>query len=407
MENQDLESLRIDREEELDTPDKKWKKFLLFLGIITLATVTLFLLHRIGIVGGRPKVVVATVSRIYPSELFSSFHASGYVVAQRKAALSSKITGRLAYLAVEEGSRVKKGDIIAILEKDDLEAAVQKAQADLKTARAKLKFDLAEKKDAEKEYRRFSKLLKKDVVSQSAFDSAEARYHKALAAVRADRSRIEASRAALEEAKVALDYAYIRAPFDGIVLRKFADIGEAVAPFGSATNAKAAVVTLADIHSLMVEADVAESNILSVKKNQPCEIQLDAIPDKRFPGSVHVIVPTADRAKATITVKVKFLEFDSRIMPEMSARVNFLSRQLTPDESRPLLAIPSEALLKGAPAPTVFKVVKGRLRKARIKTGEAIKGYVEITEGLDPGDRVVVNPGKNLKDGQRVQIAEF
>ncbi len=364
-------------------------------------------MHRMGLIGRKAKVVVATVSRVFPSELFSAFHASGYVVAQRKAALSSKITGRLAYLGVEEGSRVKNGEIIAILGKKDLEAAVERARANLKAAKNRLQFALAEEKDALREYKRYRKLIKKDVVSQSAFDSVEARYRKAVASVQANRSEIEAAKAALSEAEVSLSYAYIRAPFDGIVLRKYADIGEAVAPFGSATNAKAAVVTLADIRSLMVEADVAESNILNVKKDQPCEIQLDAIPDKRFPAKVHVIVPTADRAKATITVKVKFLEYDARIMPEMSARVNFLTRHLSPEESKPILAIPEKALLKGVSAPTVFKIVKDRVEKTQIKVGKRIKDYVQVLEGLNIGDRVVLNPGKNLENGQRVKIAEY
>ena len=407
MENEELEILRIDREEEFEAQNQKWKKFFIVLFVLLILAGCLFLLHRIGLIGGKPKVVIATVSRIYPSELFSAFHASGYVVAQRKAALSSKITGRLAYLGVEEGSRVKKGEVIAILEKDDLEAAVERAKANVEAAKSKLNFDLAEEKDARKEYLRYKRLVKKDVASQSAYDRVEARYQKAVAAVQTDRFQIEAAKAALEEARVALQYAYIRAPFDGIVLRKFADIGEAVAPFGSATNAKAAVVTLADIHSMMVEADVAESNISNVRPDQPCEIQLDAIPNKRFPGKVHVIVPTADRAKATITVKVKFLKFDPRIMPEMSARVNFLTKPLSPEESRPRLAIPKRALLKRVPVPTVFKVIRNRLQKTQIKTGKSLKDYVEVLEGLRVGDKIVLNPGNKLRDGQKVKIAEF
>lgn len=407
MENEELEILRIDREEEFEAQNQKWKKFFIVLFVLLILAGCLFLLHRIGLIGGKPKVVIATVSRIYPSELFSAFHASGYVVAQRKAALSSKITGRLAYLGVEEGSRVKKGEVIAILEKDDLEAAVERAKANVEAAKSKLNFDLAEEKDARKEYLRYKRLVKKDVASQSAYDRVEARYQKAVAAVQTDRFQIEAAKAALEEARVALQYAYIRAPFDGIVLRKFADIGEAVAPFGSATNAKAAVVTLADIHSMMVEADVAESNISNVRPDQPCEIQLDAIPNKRFPGKVHVIVPTADRAKATITVKVKFLKFDPRIMPEMSARVNFLTKPLSPEESRPRLAIPERALLKSVPVPTVYKVIRNRLQKTQIKTGKSLKDYVEVLEGLRVGDKIVLNPGNKLRDGQKVKIAEF
>ena len=407
MEKQDFEILKIDRDEEFEAPVQKRKKFLVFLVLLILVGGTLLLLYRIGLLGGRPKVVVTTVSKIFPSEIYSAFHASGYVVAQRKAALSSKITGRLAYLGVEEGSRVKKGEVIAILEKDDLEAAVERARATLKTAKSRLKFALAEQKDALKEFKRYRRLIKRDVVSQSAYDSVESRYQKAVASVEANRAEIKSAEAALKEAKAALDYAYIKAPFDGIVLSKFADIGEAVAPFGSATNAKAAVVTLADIHSLMVEADVAESNILNVKKGQPCEITLDAMPDKRFRGQVHVIVPTADRAKATITVKVKFLETDPRIMPEMSARVNFLTKTLSPALLEPRLAIPEKALLEGAKTPTVFKVVRGRVFEKTIKIGQRLKDYVEVREGLKVGEKIVLNPSKKLKSGQKVKITEF
>lgn len=407
MEKQDFEILKIDRDEEFEAPVQKRKKFLVFLVLLILVGGTLLLLYRIGLLGGRPKVVVTTVSKIFPSEIYSAFHASGYVVAQRKAALSSKITGRLAYLGVEEGSRVKKGEVIAILEKDDLEAAVERARATLKTAKSRLKFALAEQKDALKEFKRYRRLIKRDVVSQSAYDSVESRYQKAVASVEANRAEIKSAEAALKEAKAALDYAYIKAPFDGIVLSKFADIGEAVAPFGSATNAKAAVVTLADIHSLMVEADVAESNILNVKKGQPCEITLDAMPDKRFRGQVHVIVPTADRAKATITVKVKFLETDPRIMPEMSARVNFLTKTLSPALLEPRLAIPEKALLEGAKTPTVFKVVRGRVFEKTIKIGQRLKDYVEVREGLKVGEKIVLNPSKKLKSGHKVKITEF
>ncbi len=407
MEKQDFEILKIDRDEEFEAPVQKRKKFLVFLVLLILVGGTLLLLYRIGLLGGRPKVVVTTVSKIFPSEIYSAFHASGYVVAQRKAALSSKITGRLAYLGVEEGSRVKKGEVIAILEKDDLEAAVERARATLKTAKSRLKFALAEQKDALKEFKRYRRLIKRDVVSQSAYDSVESRYQKAVASVEANRAEIKSAEAALKEAKAALDYAYIKAPFDGIVLSKFADIGEAVAPFGSATNAKAAVVTLADIHSLMVEADVAESNILNVKKGQPCEITLDAMPDKRFRGQVHVIVPTADRAKATITVKVKFLETDPRIMPEMSARVNFLTKTLSRALLEPRLAIPEKALLEGAKTPTVFKVVRGRVFEKTIKIGQRLKDYVEVREGLKVGEKIVLNPSKKLKSGQKVKITEF
>ena len=133
---------------------------------------------------------------------------------------------------------------------------------------------------------------------------------------------------------MALDYTLIRAPFDGVILTKNADVGEVVAPFGSSINAKAAVVTMADLDSLIVEADVSEINLEKVKKGQPCEIQLDSLPGMRFAGQVHMIVPTADRSKATVLTKVKFLEKDERVLPEMSAKVAFLTRQIGRKKNR-------------------------------------------------------------------------
>ena len=138
----------------------------------------------------------------------------------------------------------------------------------------------------------------------------------------------------MEAAKVAVEYTQIRAPFDAVVLTKNADVGDIVTPIGAAANAKAAVVTIADMDSLRVEADVSESNLEKVKVGQPCEIQLDALPETRFPGQVHMIVPTADRSKATVMVKVRFLDPDPRILPEMSAKVAFLSRSVNPEEQR-------------------------------------------------------------------------
>ncbi len=196
---------------------------------------------------------------------------------------------------------------------------MKEADAGLVTAQAELV-------DAELQYRRYKTLVEKDLVARQDFDTAVARYKKAQAGVASAQAHINVAQAAEANAQASLEYSYIRSPFDGVVTAKYAEVGEVVAPFGAAVNARAAVVTMADLKSLMVEADVAESNLDKVKPQQPCEISLDAIPDRRFAGEVHMIVPTADRTKATVLTKVKFLEFDDRILPEMSAKVAFLSR---------------------------------------------------------------------------------
>ncbi len=157
--------------------------------------------------------------------------------------------------------------------------------------------------------------------------------------------RLNANKAALNSAEVSIEYTLIRAPFDAVVLTKNADIGDIITPLGAAANAKAAVVTIADMSSLQVEADVSESNLKYVKLGQPCEIQLDAFQELRFRGEVHMIVPTADRSKASVMIKVKFLDKDSRILPEMSARVAFLERTVTVEEQKPRTAINPAAII--------------------------------------------------------------
>jgi RND family efflux transporter MFP subunit len=248
--------------------------------------------------------------------------------------------------------------------------------------------------------------VKQDLVARQDFDSAAARYQKAQAQVANSQAQIRASQAGLANAQAALEYSYIRSPFDGVVLTKNADVGEVVAPFGAAATAKASVVTMADFDSLMVEADVAESNLDKVKQGQPCEIALDAIPDRRFRGEVHMIVPTADRAKATVMTKVKFLERDDRILPEMSAKVAFLSQPLEQGEAKPRLAIAKNALLTQNGKHTALLIQENRVKVVDVQVGETMGELVEITAGLKEGDRVVLNPPASLKNGDRVKLKE-
>jgi RND family efflux transporter MFP subunit len=219
---------------------------------------------------------------------------------------------------------VKEGQIIARLENDDATAARDQAAANLNVAGSTLDQAKAELQDAALSFERDKDLVEKGYIARAEFDSAEARYKKAAAGVAAAEAALKASKAALQGAEVALAYTFIRAPFNAVVLTKNADVGDIVTPLGAAANAKAAVVTIADMDSLRVEADVSESNLELVTVGQPCEILLDALPTSRFRGAVHTAVPTADRSKATVMVKVGFLDRDERILPEMSAKVAFL-----------------------------------------------------------------------------------
>jgi len=359
-----------------------------------------------GVFSPATKVDTATVSLVYPSQTFTLLNASGYVVPQRKAAVAAKVTGRIIALFVEEGSRVKKDQIIARLEADDVAAQRDQAVANLEVSRQNLEQAKAELADAKASFEREKSLLTQEFTTRAAFDAAEARSKKAMAAVSSAEASIRASTAALKAANVALDYTLIRAPFDAIVLTKNADIGDIVTPIGAAANAKAAVVTIADLGSLQVEADVSESNLKEIKVGQPTEIQLDAVPDTRFKGEIHMIVPTADRTKATVMVKVKFLAIDQRILPEMSAKVAFLSREVSSDEQKPRLAVSQKALKQQNGTAMVFLVKGSRVNEVKVTKGPQLGDMVEISDGLKAGEKIVINPPGNLKDGSRIKLAQ-
>ena len=400
----DLSKLRIDKERISRRQGKKKRYILLSLTFLLVAT--LIILYFQGVLKPAVEVQVTAVQKIYPAQTFTLLNASGYVVAQRKAAVASKITGRLVFLGVEEGNRVKKGEVIARLENDDAKAAVQRAKADVKVAHFNLEQSRAELDDARLDFNRKKELVGKEIIPQSQYDAAEARYKKAKAAVAANRASLRASEAALKEAEVLLEYTIIRAPFDAVVLTKDADIGDIVTPIGAAADAKAAVVTIADMNSLQVEVDVSESNIEQVKVGQPCEIQLDALPNDRFRGVVHMIVPTADRSKASILVKVAFIDKDPRILPEMSAKVAFLSRQITADEEKPLTALPSGAVVTRDGKTLAFVVKNNRALETPVHLGRKLDAMVEILNGVEVGDQVVIAPLDKMKNGVKVRVTQ-
>ncbi|MEK7776366.1 MAG: efflux RND transporter periplasmic adaptor subunit [Planctomycetota bacterium] len=351
-------------------------------------------------------VKVATVSQMYPAQAFTLLHASGYVVAQRKAAVASKATGRLVWLGVEEGSTVTKGQTIARLECEDAVAVREQAMANLNGAVSNLVIAKTEMDDAGLHHNRQRELRAQGIVAQSEFDVAEARYKRACAAVISAEATIAASRAALHAAKVSLKYTFIRAPFDAVVLTKNADIGDIVTPLGAGANAIAGVVTIADMSSLLVEADVSESNLRKVKAGQPCEIQLDAIPDVRFRGMVYMIVPTADRSKASVMVKVKFLEKDPRVLPEMSAKVAFLEKPVTAEEQRPRVVLNKGIMISRDGQQAVFLIKENRAIETPITTGAQLGDMIEIVAGVAAGEQVVVNPPGRLKNRARIKIKD-
>jgi RND family efflux transporter MFP subunit len=404
MANEDISKLKIDKTTEIYQPQKRRKLMYLTGAIFFIILIGVLYMKRV--FTPAIQVEAVNITRVYPSQTFSLLNASGYVVAQRKAAVASKVTGRLVSLSVEEGSKVKAGQVIARFENDDVKAARDQSEANLNAARHNLEQAKAELNDAAISFNRNKDLVSQGFISKAEHDASEARYKKAVAAAAAAEAAIKASVAALQGANVALEYTLIRAPFDAVVLTKNADIGDIVTPIGAAANAKAAVVTIADMASLLVEADVSESNLQQVKIGQPCEIQLDALPDSRFRGTVHMIVPTADRTKATVMIKVRFVDQDRRILPEMSAKVAFLSREVRSNEQKPRTALNPDAIRDRNGKKTVFLIKENRVMETPVTLGEKFGDMVEVLSGVKAGDRVVLKPLNKMREGLRIKVAE-
>ncbi len=289
MAQEDLSKLKIHKGAEAPRRARRRVPPALIAAVFVL--LVLMVLYFQGTLTPAVEVEAVTVSKMYPSQAFTLLNASGYVMAQRKAAVAPKVTGTLVWRGVQEGSVVKKGQLIARLENEDVTAARNQAVANLNVARSNLEQARAELNDATVELNRQRDLLSKGYVAQTDYDTAEERYKKAKAAVEGAEAAIKAAIAALNGANIAIEYTLIRAPFNAVVLTKDADVGDIVTPIGAAVNAKAAVVTIADMGSLEVEADVSESNLQQVKVGQPAVIQLDALPESRFRGEVSTDCP--------------------------------------------------------------------------------------------------------------------
>jgi RND family efflux transporter MFP subunit len=402
--DKDLSKLAIDKSK--GTFQRRRSRRVFYWAALAVLLISLAGLYLAGVFTPPVSVQLGTVTQVYPSQAVTLLTASGYVVPQRKSALASKVTGRLVWLGVEVGSRVKKGDVVARLESQDVTAARNQAAANLDTSKSNLEQARAELTDATLALNRSKELVTKEFIARGEYDTAVARYKKAQASVKAAESGIKANEAALAAANIQMEYTLIRAPFDAVVLTKNADIGDIVTPLAAAAEAKSAVVTIADMDSLQVEADVAESNVGQVRAGQPCEIQLDALPERRLRGEVHVVVPTGDRTKATVMVKVKFMDQDPRILPEMSAKVSFLSKPLADVEQKPRPAVASAALVTRKAGKAVFLIREGRALETPVRTGERMGEMVEVVEGVKAGDQVVLNPPPKLKDGSKIKAKE-
>lgn len=356
--------------------------------------------------------------------------ASGYLVARRDAIVSAKIQGRLEELHVEEGDRVKKDEVIARLEHADFVAQVERARAALKEvdgqqARADASIQRAEADLAEfrRQMQQSQRLTAEKIVARDVLEAAESRVRIAdasLAQARAERSQIDATRARagadVSFAQAQLDNTIIRAPFAGTVVRKMAEVGESVAPIPPGVNistASGAIVALADLATLEMEADVAEANVAQLVDEQDADVTVEAFPDKHYKAVLRQIIPTADRTKATVLVKVTLIEKDDNLKPEMSAKVTFLERAEAAKPASanappppPIVTAPQAAVVTRDGTTQVFEVVDQIVRARPVVTGQTRQNDVTITKGLNGGELLVSRPPAALRDGDRVRVKQ-
>ena len=405
MDTPDLSKLSIDRESKAFAPRRR-RRWVNKWTIGALTAVAIGVAVALRSASAPVAVETATATTAYPSQSITLLNATGRVVAYRKAAVSTKATGRLEWLGVQEGSRVKAGEIIARLENLDVAASRDSALAGANAARANLEQGDAEMKDAESNLRRSQDLFAKKFISEATLDAARARYEKAKAVISSLKASIGVAEANARQAGVAVEQTLIRAPFDGIVLTKNANVGDIITPFSSAADSKGAVVNMADMDTLEVEADVSEASIAKIKVGMPTEIQLDAYADVRLLGEVSRVVPTVDRAKATLLVKVAFKEKDARALPDMSAKVAFLSRSPEANERKPVTAVRPEAIVKRGDRSVVFVLDdKNMVKEVAVGTPQKIGDLMQVAN-LKTGDKVVLNPPEKLRDGAAVTLTK-
>jgi len=353
--------------------------------------------------GSRPlEVSLATVQPPAEPGATAVLNASGYVVARRLATVSSKVTGRIVDVAFEEGSRVEDGQVLARLDDATARAAHEVALRQRDAARTGLKEVEVRLAEAVRERDRLRSLRDSNLVSASALDAAEAEASALAARLASARAEVAVADSTVRVRAQELDDLVVRAPFAGVIISKDAQPGEMVSPISAGGGfTRTGIATVVDMASREIEVDVNEAYINRVGEGQRAEAILDAYPDWRIPSRVIAIVPTADRQKATVRVRIAIDELDPRILPDMGVKVRFFDEPGA--EGAPAIArVPSGAVVEGEGGAAVWRVDDGRVKRVAVSVAEEAEGARGVLDGLAPGDVVVLEPPAGLADGDRV-----
>lgn len=394
----DLSVLRMDPEELEERRGPGWLVLLVVLAALSAGAYYIITHWQPSFL--QPEVKAVSVRQETPTQQSTVLTATGYTYARERAAVGAKVIGRILELPIEEGDTLREGDLIAVLDSADLEASLEQAKASLLEARARLA-------DVEREQGRQQRLFEAEVTSRAELDASNT-------AVEVARAQVELAEARVASAEAQLAYTRIYAPIDGVVIEKNVEVGEMVAPGGfTSQQSTGAILRMADPTSLEVEADVNESYIARLRPGMPVSIEVDAVPDRAYRGQLRQIVPTGDRQRAVVEVKVTIDDRDRNLVPDMSCSVTFLDQSTKPAdlEAAPIVYLPTAALLDPAEAESgvgrVF-VLEGDRVAVRSVTlqplGEDEDGDERVViEGVETGELVVTEGHEGLEEGQKVR----
>ncbi|HJX34881.1 MAG TPA: efflux RND transporter periplasmic adaptor subunit, partial [Desulfatiglandales bacterium] len=385
----DLNRLKIDRNFKRSS-STGWKSFSLFLCLILFLVIGWFLWSKNRI----ESVTITEVQQVSSQQQSAILNASGYVTPRRRATVAAKITGRVSELFVEEGMKVQKDQILAKLDSTDAQRELDVARADETAANASVADLKVNRNEAERNLQRLQTLFDRKILSEQEMDSAQTALDSLDARIESALKQAGTARARRKVYEQNLDNYTIQSPFAGIVVSKDAQIGEMVSPVSAGGGyTRTGIATIVDMDSLEIEVDINESYIARVIVGQKVEATLDAYPDWKIPASVRTVIPTADRQKATVKVRIIFDALDPKILPDMGIKVAFLEDEKTDiDAGRPKLTVKESSILHDGDKTYVYIYDSGVIEKCEIKTGTSKNEATEILSGLKVGDKVVDKP---------------
>jgi HlyD family secretion protein len=400
MSSPDLSALKIDDHHRSSESKSK-------LGWI-IAIVVLLIIAGGALFAFRPKVDAVEVMTVHASTTNTPstlLNASGYVTPRRRSTIAAKITARVTNVYTDEGMRVKAGQVLATLDDSDARVRLNSAKADVESAKAQLADLQVNLANAETELNRSDQLVKGGVSTQQNLDLARTTVNSYRARIASTKVQVTAAERRVDVAQQDVDNCTVRSPYAGLIVSKDAQVGEMVSPISAGGGfTRTGIATIVDMNSLEIEVDVNESYIARVKNGQPVNAVLDAYPDWTIPSTVRTIIPTADRQKATVKVRISFNELDPRILPDMGVKVSFLQPQAPEAKKTNQTYIPKQAIREENGSPVVFIFREGKAERRAIKVGGTRGDDQEVVAGLMEGDQLVVRSAQKLSDGQQVEL---